>query len=42
MDKDDIIHIYNGILLNHEKNEIMQFGGAFFFSFNLFIYLFIF
>ena len=22
MDKQDIVHIYNGILLNHEMNEI--------------------
>ena len=24
MDKEDIVHIYNGILLSHEKNEIMS------------------
>ena len=23
MDKDDVVHIYNGILLSHKKNEIM-------------------
>ena len=23
MDKEDVVHIYNGILLSHEKNEIM-------------------
>ena len=25
MDKDDVVHIYNGILLSHKKNEIMPF-----------------
>ena len=25
MDKEDVVHIYNGILLSHEKNEIMPF-----------------
>ena len=23
MDKEDVVHIYNGILLSHKKNEIM-------------------
>ena len=23
MDKDDVVHIYNGILLNHKKNKII-------------------
>ena len=26
MDKEDVIHIYNGILLSHKKNEIMTFA----------------
>ena len=26
MDKDDVIHIHNGILLSHKKNEILPFG----------------
>ena len=25
MDKEDVIHIYNGILLRHKRNEIMLF-----------------
>ena len=25
MDKEDVVHIYNGILLCHKKNEIMPF-----------------
>ena len=25
MNKEDVIHIYNGILLSHKKNEIMTF-----------------
>ena len=25
MDKEDEVHIYNGILLSHKKNEIMPF-----------------
>ena len=25
MDKDDVVHIYNGILLSHKKNEIRSF-----------------
>ena len=24
MDKEDVVHIYSGILLNHEKNKIMS------------------
>ena len=28
MDKEDGIHVYNGILLSHEKNEIMPFAAA--------------
>ena len=23
MDKEDVVHIYHGILLNHKKNEIL-------------------
>ena len=26
MDKEDVIHIYNGILLSHKKNEILPFA----------------
>ena len=26
MDKEDVVHIYNGILLSHEKSEIMPFA----------------
>ena len=26
MDKDDVVHIYNGIFLSHRKNEIMPFA----------------
>ena len=25
MDKEDVVHIYNGILLSHKKNEVMPF-----------------
>ena len=25
MDKEDVVHIYSGILLSHKKNEIMPF-----------------
>ena len=25
MDKEDVVHIYNGILLSHKKNGIMPF-----------------
>ena len=28
MDKEDVVHIYNGILLNHQKNEIMPFAAT--------------
>ena len=28
MDKDDVVHIYNGILLSHKKNEIMQIAAT--------------
>ena len=27
MDKEDMVHIYNGILLSHKKNEIMPFAA---------------
>ena len=27
MDKADVIHIYNGILLSHKKNEILPFAA---------------
>ena len=27
MDEDDVVHIYNGILLSHKKNEIMPFAA---------------
>ena len=27
MDKEDVIHTYNGILLSHYKNEIMPFAA---------------
>ena len=27
MDK-DVVHIYNGIVLSHKKNEIMPFGAT--------------
>ena len=26
MGKEDVVHIYNGILLSHKKNEIMPFA----------------
>ena len=26
MDKEDLVHIYNGILLSHKKSEIMPFA----------------
>ena len=26
MDKEDMVHLYNGILLSHKKNEIMSFA----------------
>ena len=28
MDKEDVVHIYNGILLSHKKNEIMLFAAT--------------
>ena len=28
MDEEDVVHIYNGILLSHEKNEIMPFAAT--------------
>ena len=28
MDKEDVVHIYNGILLGHKKNKIMLFAAA--------------
>ena len=28
MDKEDVVHIYNGILLSHKKNEIMSFAAT--------------
>ena len=28
MDKEDVVHIYNGILLNIKKNEIMWFAAT--------------
>ena len=28
MDKEDVIHIYNGILLSHKKYEIMAFAAT--------------
>ena len=28
MDKEDVVHIYNGILLGHKKNEIMPFAAT--------------
>ena len=27
MDKEDVVHIYSGILLSHKKNEIMSFAA---------------
>ena len=26
MDKEEVVHIYNGILLSHQKNEVMSFA----------------
>ena len=26
MDKQDVVHIYNGILFSHKRNEIMPFA----------------
>ena len=28
MDEEDTVHIYNGILLSHKKNEIMPFAAT--------------
>ena len=28
MDREDVVHVYNGILLNHKKNEIMPFAAT--------------
>ena len=28
MDEEDVVHIHNGILLSHKKNEIMPFTAA--------------
>ena len=28
MDKEDVVHIYNGILFSHKKNEIMPFAAT--------------
>ena len=28
MDKEDVVHIYKGILLSHKKNEIMPFAAT--------------
>ena len=28
MDKEDVVHIYNGILLSHKKNEMMPFAAT--------------
>jgi len=28
MDKEDVVHIYNGILLSHKKNAIMPFAAT--------------
>ena len=28
MDKEDMVHVYNGILLSHKKNEIMPFAAT--------------
>ena len=28
MDKEDVVHVYNGILLRHKKNEIMPFAAT--------------
>ena len=27
MDKEDVVKIYNGVLLSHKKNEIMSFAA---------------
>ena len=28
MDKEDVVHIYNGILLSHNKKKIMSFAAT--------------
>ena len=28
MDKEDVVHIYNGILLSHKKSKIMPFAAT--------------
>ena len=28
MDKEDVVYVYNGILLSHEKNKIMPFAAT--------------
>ena len=28
MDKDDVVHIHNGILFSHKKNEIIPFSAT--------------
>ena len=28
IDKEDVVHIYSGILLSHKKNEIMPFAAT--------------
>ena len=28
MDKEEVVHIYNGILLSHKKNKIMPFAAT--------------
>ena len=28
MDKEDVVHIYNGILLSHKRNEIVPFADT--------------
>ena len=28
MDREDVVHIYNGILLSHKKNEIIPFAAT--------------
>jgi len=28
MDKEDVVHVYNGILLSHKMNEIMPFAAT--------------
>ena len=28
MDKEDVVHIYNGMLVSHKNNEIMSFAAT--------------